>query len=233
MAQKEEREPLLAGEEQQEEPLKQDLDAAYPPVPPPPYEPPEKKSPEGPGYTAGPAVHVLPTYEQSEKFEREGVLEVNDHTPDGSVSIVLSQSEERSGSIWEFWIFFTICVLFSWIGYIVSCCLASSVAAQAGAAAGLGLSLVIKTILVEFQPVYLQSAVASVMCPDDYYLYYYYDEDNWTQCTTQYYSVIRLLFWVMGFLGLFLFARGLAVFCQTRQPRPPRPPQRNENTVVP
>ena len=42
-----------------------------------------------------------------------------------------------------------VCVLFSWIGYIVSCCLASSVAAQAGAAAGLGLSLVIKTILVE------------------------------------------------------------------------------------
>ena len=54
---------------------------------------------------------------------------------------------------------------------------------------------------LQFQPVYLQSAVASVMCPDDYYLYYYYDQDNWTECTTQYYSLIRLLFWVMGFLG--------------------------------
>lgn len=53
----------------------------------------------------------------------------------------------------------------------------------------------------QFQPVYIQSAVASVMCPDDYYLYYYYDQDNWTQCTTQYYSLVRLLFWVMGFLG--------------------------------
>lgn len=54
---------------------------------------------------------------------------------------------------------------------------------------------------LQFQPVYLQSMVASVMCPDDYYFYYYYDEDNWTECTTQYYSLIRLLFWVMGFLG--------------------------------
>ena len=44
---------------------------------------------------------------------------------------------------------YVVCLLFSWVGYIFACCLAVTIAAQSGAASGLGLSLIIKTIFVE------------------------------------------------------------------------------------
>lgn len=44
---------------------------------------------------------------------------------------------------------FSACTLLSWVGYLFACCLATSIAAQSGAAAGLGMSLIIKTIVVE------------------------------------------------------------------------------------
>ena len=48
-----------------------------------------------------------------------------------------------------FFLIFIVCFFFSWLGYLLSCCLATTLAAQSGAAAGLGLSLVFKTIFVE------------------------------------------------------------------------------------
>ena len=93
---------------------------------------------------------------------------------DGTVRIVLSNQvhlhqEQSYGSGLEFILFFlgkdTVrikcvmlmvslfspsgCFFFSWFGYLIACCLASTVAAQSGAAAGLGLSLVIKVVYFE------------------------------------------------------------------------------------
>jgi hypothetical protein len=153
------------------------------------------------------------------------VLDFNNHNLEGSVRIVSSQPVNRdAGSFCEFTVFFFVCFLFSWVGYLVSCCFATSLAAQSGAAAGLGLSLVAKTIFVEFQPSYLTGAVHS-MCYDEYYLYDGTGTHEWTDCGKRYYSFVRLFFWILGFLGLFLFARGISIFCQSR-------PQRVRNITV-
>ena len=164
----------------------------------------------------------LPTYEQSEKYEKEGVLEVGDRDRyEGTVRIITRQCEQPAGTLADFTIFFLVCLLFSWVGYIFACCLAISIAAQSGAAAGLGLSLVIKTIVVEFQPAYLTNMVHG-MCSDDTYYYNSTDEmesSDWDACSKRAYSFLRLMFWIIGFLGLFLFARGLSVYFRTRPQR--------------
>ncbi|XP_003390596.1 PREDICTED: NEDD4 family-interacting protein 2-like [Amphimedon queenslandica] len=207
-----EKKPLLSPEEEATGGGGMDL--------PPAYEPPKK-----PVVLVTPipaAAMPLPTYEQSEKFEKDGVLEIPEG-PDGTIRFV---SQRRvlgeSGSTCEFVVFFLVCFFFSWLGYLISCCLATTLAAQSGAAAGLGLSLVFKTIFVEFQPDYLTGAVHS-LCSDDAY---YYGEDSvtWNSCAKRYYSFLRLFFWILGFMGLFMFARGISVFCQSR-------PRRNPNEI--
>lgn len=43
----------------------------------------------------------------------------------------------------------TVCAMFSVVGFVFSCCLACSVAAQSGALAGLGVAFISKPILFE------------------------------------------------------------------------------------
>lgn len=43
----------------------------------------------------------------------------------------------------------TVCAMFSVVGFIFTCCLATSVAAQSGALAGLGVAFISKPILFE------------------------------------------------------------------------------------
>ena len=45
--------------------------------------------------------------------------------------------------------FHTVCAMFSVVGFIFSCCLATTVAAQSGALAGLGVAFISKPILFE------------------------------------------------------------------------------------
>ena len=49
----------------------------------------------------------------------------------------------------------TVCAMFSVVGFIFSCCLATTVAAQSGALAGLGVAFISKPILFEVTNVFI------------------------------------------------------------------------------
>lgn len=93
----------------------------------------------------------LPTYDQSENYEKGGVLHISRSCPDEDISDSPPRRRwpTQNGSCFEFILFFIVCALFSVFGFLFSFCLATSTAAQSGAVAGLGTAFVTKPLLYE------------------------------------------------------------------------------------
>eukprot|EP00731_Ephydatia_muelleri_P030778 Em0022g292a len=161
----------------------------------------------------------LPTYDQSEKYEKEGVLE---YTSDevimmGSTTDGISEqgSEEElplynRGTLCEFMVFFIVCALFSVFGFVFAFCVAWTVAAQTGALAGLGLAFLSKPILFELQPEYMTSLLK------DNYCYSYADTEQYEPCMQRGHTIVRLFLWLLGLFGLYLLVKGTSTYIKVR-----------------
>lgn len=114
---------------------------------PPPYTP---------GFDNLPAYHDLPAkkvnlppYQQEEDYGYQDPTYCHDspRTFEALNRSDMILSVENLGSDSVFILCFLVCFLFNWIGYVVCCCLFTSVAARCGAISGIGLNLV-KMILI-------------------------------------------------------------------------------------
>lgn len=197
-----EQEPIVVG-------LNPEGDLPLPPV----Y---QQESPGNPDSATPPPKYAtdkpmpLPTYAQSEKYEKDGVLHVS--TP-GSASDTSDDSPPRrrwptqNGSGFEFMLFFIVSALFSVFGFLFSFCLATTTAAQSGAVAGLGTAFVSKPLLYE--------------------LYYKDYEHEWTKnwcadhadlqkCIHWSANSMRTIFFIIGLFGLVLLYKGFSAFFRSR-----------------
>ena len=195
------------------EPMTVPTESAVPFYPPPAYDRPET--------TKDPSKDIrLPTYDQSEKYEKDGVLEyASDYSSCDEVITVRSAtnglSEQGSeeelpmfnrGTLCEFMIFFIVCAIFSVFGFVFAFCVAWTVAAQSGAMAGLGLAFVSKPILFELQPEYMTSLLK------DNYCYGYADTQQFEPCMQRGYTIVRLFLWLLGVFGLYLLVKGTSTY---------------------
>lgn len=171
---------------------------ADPPVPPPQ---PPVKAPTG-------QAMPLPTYAQSEKYETEGVLDFNQKdTDDGGEETEdeLPRTDSENVGTWcEFMLFFLICSAFSVVGFLISMCVATTVAAKGGAVAGLGIALAGKPIMFEL---YYDDSIVRSYCTSD----------TSGTCYNRFYTVVRFCIWVIGLFGLYLLLRGTTVFLKARK----------------
>jgi len=72
--------------------------------------------------------------------DSEEVPSRNRHVTYGYAAMLLSNEELGTDSI--FILCFLVCLLFNWVGYIICCCLFTSIAARCGALSGIGLNLI-------------------------------------------------------------------------------------------
>ncbi|KAL5270784.1 hypothetical protein ACHWQZ_G001454 [Mnemiopsis leidyi] len=113
-----------------------------------------------PPYTPGldlPAYHELPEKKVELPPYQEGGYGYQDagYFNDGPRSFeILNRADmimsvESLGSDSVFILCFLVCFLFNWVGYVVCCCLFTSVAARCGAISGIGLNLVKMLIIIK------------------------------------------------------------------------------------
>lgn len=179
------------------------------PVPPPPAYKPAAAAPP-PKYSMD---TPLPTYTQSEKFEKEGLLPAAP-TPTRECEAVETRQIRRfssdSGSCFEFVLFFIVCAVFGVVGFLISFCLASTTAAQSGAVAGLGTAFVAKPLLYEFYYKGFEQEWTKNWCSQ-------YDNDAQVQkCVEWCVASMRTVFFIIGFIGLILLFKGFSAFFRSR-----------------
>lgn len=202
-----EQKPLLVVEDP-------DYDDGYPAHPPPAYEP-SKKEPAQTSPTYATAL-PLPTYEQSEKYEREGVLELDHKDTHGSSEDYESVTyhDQRRGTCCEFIVFFMICAVFGVVGFVFSFCLATTVAAQSGAMTGLGMVFLSQPIVFEMYDDGLKEPWRENYCNSHWG---FESQQSVDDCIRRAYLGMRVFFWVIGLIGLIMFYKGLSSFCRSRR----------------
>ena len=178
---------------------------------PPDYSPPEPKDEDGHPPTYNPTASLPPTYDQAEKLIRG---EPVDYDPDNgrqNTDSVRSRQSIPAGGYCEFFLFFLVCLLFGWIGYLFSCCFMTTVAASTGGAAGFGLSLI--------QTAVLYNVFQYDFFSDNYFdqTYFHQTRTNRTAPTNWTYDVqsnyfIGWVLWILAFCGLLLFLKSLITF---------------------
>ena len=140
----------------------------------------------------------LPTYDQSDKFAKGDDEETPRH----------GRSLYKSGTLFEFILFFFICVFLSFFGIILAFCFATSIAAQSGAIAGLGATFVIQPFVYEFYYRNYGHNISSNWCSS--YSSSSDDAQILHNCVHRTTIGIRLLLIVFGLIGLVLLYKGFS-----------------------
>ncbi|XP_064404865.1 uncharacterized protein LOC135350084 [Halichondria panicea] len=182
--------------------------------PPPSYQPmaslPEETKTKAEVYEADKVI-PLPSYDQSQKYEQDGVLEMEeDEEPEPTQS--LSVMSKPPGTCLDFTMFFLLCCFFGLVGFIFSICFAFTIAAESGALTGLGLALIFKLFAFE---TYDTVNFYNGSCE----MYYGTTDHTKEQCMKRLFYLTRLLFWFMGIFGLYLFIKGFHRYAASRKLR--------------
>lgn len=154
----------------------------------------------------------LPTYAQSEKFEKDGVLVVSRSSPDPDTadSPPSRRWPSENGSCFEFVLFFVVCAMFSVVGFLFSFCLATTTAAQSGAIAGLGTAFITKPLLYEVYYRDYEQQWTKNWCAD------YGTGTDLERCVQWSSTTMRTVFFIIGFFGLVLLFKGFSAFFRSR-----------------
>jgi hypothetical protein len=161
-----------------------------------------------------------PSYDQAEKLKRgENVdYDVESLTRTDNVEQPV-RVQLRVGGYCEFMVFFVVCLVFGWIGYLFSCCFMVTMAASSGAAAGFGLSLIKTAVLwnvyrydlwgqyYEYGYSIFSNGTHTVKTPPTYRETYDFDDS----------AVFGWLLWILAFCGFMLFVRSLIVFGRAKK----------------
>lgn len=184
--------------------------------PPPPYQPgqgcetgSQVESPPKPAVVYIPEKAIpLPTYEQSQKFEQDGVLEIEEEEPEQVHTP--SCTSKPPGTCLDFTMFFLLCSFFGLVGFVFSICLAFTLAAESGAMAGFGLALIFKLLAFE-------TSDTAKFYDGSCEAYYGTTDHTKEICMKRLFYLTRMLFWCIGLFGIFLFCRGFHRYSSSRK----------------
>lgn len=182
---------------------------------PPTYQPEEPKTSTQtpPAYSPPSAVSsVPPSYEQAERLKRDADYDTENQRTDDLPERV------HVGGYCEFFVFFLICFVFGWVGYLFACCFMVTVAASTGSAAGFGLYLVQTAVFINLGPQdmwgqyryhYSGSQLNSSTSNRNYY-----DSNDAVARDSSYF--FGWLLWFLAFCGVLLFFKSLITFGQAK-----------------